>query len=551
MIEKLKSALLTILVALSLVQSYLLINNYPEIGATVRTEQEYISPEEMGDPLRIDEVLYPEDIVVHMGGDRHSVLYPETTYYIRIYDQVTSGEYRGFQRINAALRDWDELRRHTQGFELRFGGAVPVALLQKTMQLDGDILFLNDSIERIWAMRRNYPGRTMAEIYFFSSDGRTAYLASRSSLTVDDITDITVGVGGYMPSYTLWRGDIYLPAEPLEAIAYSFGYTAFTPQQMQRSLFFNPNKTRYLEDRSGQVIYTDGKRGLQLESGDTWMVFTDPVPMQDGAENLTDNVTAAVQFVNQHGGWDGRYRFMPGAVSEGGRNIAFQQYYGQYPLIGGNVRYGQIRLLMQQGTAVVYERSLLNLGERQRNSEIRWLPGGARLRSALETYARLRDIEAVFPALYVTLTEERTLVMEPVWAVRLADGTIQSVMKAADRRTPSSPSHGEMQSAEPSSGSGDAPPEEGAGPDESSADQPSDPAVSEGHAEGAASWDGQDESPEAGGGQAEGGEGTAEDTPDGGEGTNPEDGAAEAGDGRPGDGEAPQDDAGPGEEAAA
>ncbi|OUM93688.1 MAG: hypothetical protein A9Z00_05545 [Thermobacillus sp. ZCTH02-B1] len=548
MIEKLKSALLTVLVALSLVQSYLLIYSYPEIGATVRTEQEYISPERMGDPLRIDEVLYPEDIVLHMGGDRHTVLYPETAHYIRIYDQVTAGEYRGFQRLAVSMRNWDELRRNTQGVELRFGGAVPVALLQKTMQLDGDILFLNDSIERIWMVRRNYPGRTTAEIYFFSADGQTVYTASRSPLTADDISDLA-GLGARQPSYTLWRGDIYLPTEPLEAVAYTFGYTAFSPQQMQRSLFFDPNRTRYLEDRNGQVIYTDGKRGLQLESGDTWMVFTDPVPTQDSAENLADNVMAAVQFVNRHGGWDGRYRFMPRAVNGSGRNIVFQQYHERYPLIGGNVRFGQIRLMMQQGTTVVYERSLLNLGERQQHAEIRWLQGGARLRATLETYSRLREIEAVFPALFVTLTEDRTLVMEPVWAVRLADGTIQSVMKAAAQRTPSSPSGGEAPYGEPASGSGEAWPGEGAGPDDAAGERSADPSGAQGDAEGVAGTDGE-AGPEASGGQAEGGEGTAAGSPDGGAGAEPEGGAAKAGAGLPG-AEGEPEDARPDEDAAA
>lgn len=429
MIERSKSVLLTILVVLSLVQSYLLVYSYPPTGAIVRTEQEYITAERMGAALRIDQVLYPADMVLHMGGDRHTVIYPETSYFNRIYEQVTRGEYRNFQRIPGALRNWDELRRTAQGIEMRFGGGVPVALLQKVMQLEGDILFLNDAIDRIWLLKRDIQGRSMAEIYFFSTDGETVYMPIRPPLSADEIEDIT-GLGVYMPAYTLWRNDIYLPTEQIEAVAYTFGYTTFSPQQMQRSLFFDPDKTRYLEDRSGQVIYTDGKRGLQLESGDTWMVFTDPVPMQDTADNLEDNVLAALQFVNQHGGWDGRYRFVPASEDGNGRNIVFQQYYERYPLIGGGVRYGQVRLLMQQGTAVVYERSLINLGDRQKETLLRWLPGGTRLRSALESYGRMHEVTAVFPAQFVTLTEDRTLIMEPVWAVKLADGTVQMLMLA-------------------------------------------------------------------------------------------------------------------------
>jgi regulatory protein YycH of two-component signal transduction system YycFG len=539
MMERLKTALLVVLVALSLVQSYLLVYSFPEIGATVRTEQEYISPERMGDPLRVDEVLYPEDIVLHMGGDRHSVLYPDTGQYLRIYDQVTAGEYRTFQRLSRPMRDWDELRRNTQGVELRFGGAVPVVLLQKTMQIDGDILFLNDSIDRIWLIRRNFPGRSVAEIYFFSADGQTVYMASRSPLTADEISDIA-GLGKYMPAYTLWRDDIYLPVEALETVAYTFGYTTFSPQQMQRSLFFDPNKTRYLKDRSGQVIYTDGKRGLQLESGDTWMVFTDPVPTQDSADNLADNVTAAVQFVNQHGGWDSRYRFVPGAANAGGRNIMFQQYYERYPLIGGNVRYGHIRLLMQQGTAVVYERSLLNLGERQKNSELRWLPGGTRLRTTLESFARTREVAAVFPAQFVTLTEDRMLVMEPVWAVRLADGTVQSLMKAVANQAAADSSAGGSETPEWSSEG--LPGEEAVETDGTPEGGASEPADAESEAESAAGEDGEDGTEAVDAEPVSGEEEADEIAPDGEADAEREEGAAEGEAAQPDGEESPEEE---------
>jgi len=127
----------------------------------------------------------------------------------------------------------------------------------------------------------------------------------------------------------------------------------------------------------------------------------------------------------------------------------FQQYYERYPLIGGGVKYGQIRLLMQQGNAVVYERSLLNLGERQMNSELRWLPSGERLMLTLQSYARLREISAVFPALYVTLTEDRTLVMEPVWAARFVDGTVQSLMKAVRNKATADLPDADAQAREP------------------------------------------------------------------------------------------------------
>lgn len=437
MMEKLKTWLLVGLVALSLIQSYLLVYSFPTIGATVQTEQEYITAERMGETSRIDDLIFPEEIVLHMGSDRHAVLYPDTGFYERIYELLQTGEYRNFRRVPNFIRDWDNLRRTAQGVELNFGGGVPVSLLQKSMRLDGDFFFLGDSISSIWLLQRKFQGQDVSEVYFFSSDGETIYEPSRAALSPDEIKEIAE-LGTFMPPYTLWRDGIYIPSLPLEAVEYSFGYASYSPQQMQRSLFFDPDRTRYLEDRNGSVIYTDGKRGLQLESGDTWMVFTNPVPPQDSPNNLADNAITAVQFVNQHGGWDGRYRFQPQPEQMGGlsgRYIAFQQYYNQYPLIGTGLQYGKIQMQMQQGTASVYERSLITRSETYAEHALRWLPGGERLQHALNSFARSGEIEAVLPALQVSLTEDQKLYMEPAWSVRLSDGSLYSLMKAMPRGT--------------------------------------------------------------------------------------------------------------------
>ncbi|HUC93625.1 MAG TPA: two-component system activity regulator YycH [Paenibacillus sp.] len=434
MIERIKTGALVVLVMLSLLQSYLLAYSFPNLGATVTAEQEYIPTETMGQSQKIDQVLFPEDIVLHMGKDRHTVLYPDMTFYNNIYADIREGEYRSFQRTRVDRTNWNELRAQAAGVELRFGKGVPVTLLQRVVpRLEGDILFMGDSIERIWIMKR--ADNEAPKAYFFSTDGVTVYESSQSDLSAQRLQR-QVGYGAYLPAYTLWRGSIYIPQQPVEAVEYRFGYASYSPEQMQRNLFFDQAKTRNLKDYDGNQIYTDGKRGLKLESNGTWMVYTDPVAMLDSPNSLADNTLAALQFVNQHGGWDGVHRFVgPGPESDN-RSIVFQQYFGSYPLLDSpNLRYGQIQLELEQGVVRNYERSLLTRGERRGDSTVRWLPGGEGLRSALNQFARRGEIEAVFPALVVAQQHgdkgvEPALVMEPVWAVRLADGAQATIAQA-------------------------------------------------------------------------------------------------------------------------
>jgi regulatory protein YycH of two-component signal transduction system YycFG len=426
MIERFKTGALIVLVALSLVQSYMLAYSVPTLGATVKTEQEYELTETMGETARIDQVIFPEDIVLHLGEERHSLVYPGSGFFDRIYSRIKASEFSGFQRV-PSVRNWSELRRSGTGVELRFGEGIPVQLLQRVMRMDGDLLFLSDSINRILIVKQQ--DRIDLEIYFFSSDGTTVYEPLRANVSLTDLEDF-VGLGVYLTPYYLWRGGIYLPSTPIEAVEYRFSYSAYSPEQMQRNLFFDSEKTRYLEGRNGSQIYTDGKRGLQLESGETWMVYTDPVAPPDNPNNLTNNALAALQFVNHHGGWDGMHRFIAPKREADARTIRFQQYFGHYPLIGATFRYGHIKMVLQQGVVSEYERSLLTRGPRTEESMLRWLPGEEQLRMALENYSRVREIEAVFPAQFVSLTAEGELYMEPVWAARLENGTLQSVMRA-------------------------------------------------------------------------------------------------------------------------
>jgi len=172
MMEKTKTALLAGLVILSLLQSYLLAYSMPGL-ATVIPRQDYIKTEPMGTEEKVENVIFPEDMVLHFGNDKHTVLYPGMNFYNLIYDRVQGREFKGFQRNNAYIVDWNKVREHEIGVELRFGGGVPVELLKEALKLDGDIGFLSEVINRIWI----YKGTEREEVrtYFFSADGNSVY----------------------------------------------------------------------------------------------------------------------------------------------------------------------------------------------------------------------------------------------------------------------------------------------------------------------------------------------------------------------------------------
>ncbi|MFS0725161.1 YycH family regulatory protein [Paenibacillus sp. 1P07SE] len=427
MMEKFKTGALVVLVALSLVQSYFLAYSVPSLRTTTTTDQDYVQTEQMGDVERLENLIYPEDMVVHLGENRHTVFYPGTNFYERIFEKLRGREFKGFQRGARTVVDWGEVRTRDQGVELRFGSPMPVELLQRVLKLEADPQFLSDQIDRIWIF--NPQGREEVRVYFFSSDRQLVYESVRADLTISDIQEY-VGYGTYWPQYRTTDGLLYLPTEPLETVQAVLGYDSYTTEQMQRNLFFDPAVTRTIRDRSGTQIFTDGKQGLQVEQNGQWVRYTDPVASSGNVNNLTENVVAALQFTNEHGGWDGKHRFVNPGSAEGGRVVVFQQYWHSLPVITEPpLRFGQIRLTLQRGGVGEYERSLLTLGE-EVDKSIRYLPGGETLTNQLQAYERRDEVRALYPALQAEVLGDEQLSLTPVWAVRLTDGTQQILSEA-------------------------------------------------------------------------------------------------------------------------
>lgn len=427
--EKIKTTTLIVLVALSLLQSYLLAYSMPGLGATVRSDQDYVNDEPVGTATSVESVIFPEELVIHLGGNKHTVIYPGTQFYEMILNQRIQGrEFKGFQRSPSDVLNWEEIRKNDIGIELRFENGIPVELLQKLLKLEGDLLFLNETIDRIWIFKTT--GTEEIRTFFFSSDGEMVYESVRADLTVRDVQDY-VGFGQFQPKYSMTGDGLYIPLAPIQTTEMLFPYETYTPDLMQRSLFFDPSTTRALEDRGGSQIYTDGKRGLQVEQNGKWISYTDPSAPQITENLLSDNVYASVDFVNQHGGWDGVHRFVNAIPGGEGKDIRFKQYVEQYPVIPTPpFRYGYMRLTLQQGVVTEYSRSLITLGPESESRSVRWLPGGDGLQETLKNYKRRSEVTALFPALQAAPVDEKQLRFTPVWAVRLKDGTEEMLAAA-------------------------------------------------------------------------------------------------------------------------
>ncbi|BFH18088.1 two-component system activity regulator YycH [Paenibacillus melissococcoides] len=430
MIERLKTILLTVLVLLSLLQSFFLMYSMPNYNFEKKTSSDYIKTEPLGPEERLENLVFPEQMILHLGEDKHAMLYPGTTFYNIIMKRLQGRTYDGFQYRPVSSVEWERVRKQNEGIELRFNSPVPAKLLQRVFPLGDDTTFLEETIKRIWLYAN--PESNEVRVFFFNAKGDAVYESTRADLTVQDVTQ-QVEFGRTWTPYRMVGGMFYMPEEPLEAVEVELPYEQITVEQMQRSLFFDPTLTKNIVAGNSE-IYTDAKRGLEINRGEHWIIYSDPAVTTEGKQDIAADATSAVRFINQHGGWNGKYRFtlpgpnerqagLYGGANERGVVMRFEQYWGSYPVISTpEFHFGYMQVTIQQGTVTNYERSLIQLFNRSAEKEIRKLPAGDALLSKLKALGRLNEIVSVDPV-YVPHYSKETIHLVPTWQVKFNDGS--------------------------------------------------------------------------------------------------------------------------------
>jgi regulatory protein YycH of two-component signal transduction system YycFG len=315
--------------------------------------------------------------------------------------------------------DWEEIRNKQAGVEVRFQrGGVPFSILKSVFQLRGDLPLDTEGVNRIWI----YVNRDIEEVRTFFQTDYNNYEA-RADLNNKNIEQM-VGFGELLVTFHM-KDDYYLPDQPLEVAKYKIAVNTMPIDQLQKTLFVDPRNMRNYRKNDGSEIYTDGKRGLQVRPDQLWMSYTDPIPVVDSRNDVRENLNAAVQFINQNGGWNGSFMAKSLTQSQliGRQQFTFRQYYDSFPIISDRSdNFGLIRTVLQNRVVANYERSMMMLDNTNVERSLKTIEGGKTLDDMLNAYSRKNLIVSVTPA-YQPVVRDKFMELNPVWAVELRDGT--------------------------------------------------------------------------------------------------------------------------------
>ncbi|QGQ99839.1 hypothetical protein EHS13_35730 [Paenibacillus psychroresistens] len=425
MMERIKSITLTILVLVSLVQSYFLAYSSPKFDNVVQTD--YVENEVIGTQAELGDILFPEQIILHSGNSTHTLLPLSLQFYSMVYDDFLKRKfYDGLRRTETSSLDlnWDYIRKQNPGIELRFKEAIPLHVLQSILQIKQEAPLIDEMITRIWIYL--VANTDDVHTYFLTDKDSVVYEAMKVDISADNVKKY-VAFGQYLTKYHSVTGDYYLPDEAITIAKIQASYSQFTADQLKRNLFVDPSMTRNFVERDLTQIYTDGKRALQVKNDTHWMKYSDPISIPvDNSNDAEENLLGSIKFINEHGGWNGTYIYsqMSSELETGPQTFLYRQYVDNYPLIGlAPNNFGYIKLVLQRGVVSVYERSLIKIDTDTIVKKEAFLPGGKTLDNLIEAYSKRQEIVTIFPAYQVTVVKGNKVDLVPRWAVELKDGT--------------------------------------------------------------------------------------------------------------------------------
>ncbi|MCY7475264.1 YycH family regulatory protein [Paenibacillus larvae] len=434
MMEKVKTTVLAFLVGLSLLQTLVLSYSNPNYDPI--PQNDYVKTEPLGSTVETKDLLFPDQIVLHLGNQAHTVLYPNIAKYYSIGNKIKGRTFEDVRRISQGITasGLEDARTKQPGIELRFSQGISLNILQKMFQFKGDMPQENTLIGTILIYLKE-DKQTVKTLLFPPDSTPPLYEVNRSDFSAKDFSaDDRDSFIAYqeesMPYHLSTSGDFYLPDKEITLSKKEYQMVQFTAEQLKSTLFVDPIITRNLTERDGSQIYTDGKKGLQITSDQRWMIYSDPVAPVEAKNDAYENLQAGVRFINQHGGWNGRYKLVkPSSYpSYSDQTFEFAIMLDGVPIFAKESEsVGIIRITVQKGIISNYERSMINTDMTQpKREEAVTLQGGQDLEERIRSHPKKPGLSIVnvFVA-YQAEYSENGFTMMPVWMVQWKDGSIE------------------------------------------------------------------------------------------------------------------------------
>jgi regulatory protein YycH of two-component signal transduction system YycFG len=375
--EMIKSGLLSLLIVLSLILTWSLWTFKPNL--TVLENTRVVKKQQVEDPLQLDEVVRPLQIVLHRGDE----LYGISAHPILDTIQKKLNEGKFYFDSNAIKsKDFDpesfpgnDVIKNNEYIEIIYPASMPQEVYKEVFPLDVDANANKpQGIDRIFLYQNTATGSSGSEGYLVSYQNMKKQKIKIGNLQfgslLEEIEDTKGTIGGLAPfvKYDIKERNeeganvverrFYFPQKEIELNRYAYisrATTEDTYDKYRKALFNDPLSVKSATTDNKEITYTDGTAAMvinEVENRFKYTNFADP-----GSRYTPQNISPlfqSIDYINTHAGWGNPY-----ILSDLTRyNASFWLYVMNLPVLDKDMG---MDLTWYESELYQYERSMVHL----------------------------------------------------------------------------------------------------------------------------------------------------------------------------------------------
>lgn len=360
--EKLKTIILTALVAISLLLTYLLWTfqpNYEQLANLETIEKVMLAQERS-----LNDVITPIH-VFHHAEESHQGAY-RVDGFKPLYDLLLEGTFTSFEQYSLNNQVMN-LVNTTKSIDFVFADGLSMDVFHQLLDFSRERPVLSH-VDRIIVFEQDRGDRVKTYAWFVSFQNKSYIEAEISNQTFQAYEDIYAQQKeSFLDVELLHVGSsrlpTYFPTKPLEMKKLQAYPVPIPELDLTKALFPDPSLVRESYQEDNLRSYTDGNRELKVFFNSNYVTFINPTRRGDRMDGQADSpILQAQRFVNSHGGFTEPYAFT--SIRERADHksqIEFRLLFNGYPAF--DARIAELQVIWQDHEVFEYVRSMETIAD--------------------------------------------------------------------------------------------------------------------------------------------------------------------------------------------
>lgn len=417
--ETIKTVVLTLLVAFSLVLTFSLWNSQPNLDY-ISNHPEYVNEVDIGGREESKKtIIQPDHIVFHLNDKYYGLETPNRK--LNLYKQMLDWELDHLQ-----MRDTGGLPMDDEQVEVIFPTTLPAEVIR-------NLFTVSDRDELpTWSFKNFYITFQQAsqwlKITIPSTDGQQKIEYTVKNTSAYNHLQSLLASDEELSEYVLFadgRDSIYLPLETVKMKNHSITVQTIDSYLLVNALFTNPSNVR---PNIGEASFSDGQRGMQILNEGRNMEYINPIHSNGEFMNPLLLLEQSLDRVNEHKGWTNDFGLVDIDILNNA--IYYRMHYEGYPIFSrmrdNDVSVIEQRFLNQE--LHLYKRPLFKLDSLLGGETIE-LTSGRKIIEFLKAndyydQKRISDIKVGYKLIYLEGTSY-SLTLVPAWYMKYRGNWIE------------------------------------------------------------------------------------------------------------------------------